>query len=176
MKSPVSADSHVVFLVAGTSYALRSEDVRHMEMIEQITPVPNAAAYLEGVVFSRGQIVPVLNLRARFGFERAPHTLQSRLVVVQSDERWIALVVDSAREFVSIPASAIEPPSHAITGPGAHYLTGIATINGRLILVLDIGNVLQTSDVSPAVAGTKGHLAGAPVMRTETRTIASGGQ
>jgi purine-binding chemotaxis protein CheW len=69
---PASAASqaYILFGVAGTTYALASDHVVHVEMIEQVTPVPNAPAFVEGVVFSRGQVVPVINLRARFGFER----------------------------------------------------------------------------------------------------------
>ena len=75
--------SYILFTVAGTTYALPSGEVRHMEMIEDITRVPNAPAFVDGVVFSRGQVVPVVNLRARFGFERAPFDLRTRLIVVQ---------------------------------------------------------------------------------------------
>ena len=68
--------SYILFTVAGTTYALPSGEVRHMEMVEEITRVPNAPAFIDGVVFSRGQVVPVVNLRARFGFERAPYDLR----------------------------------------------------------------------------------------------------
>ena len=143
-----NADAYILFSVAGTTYALSSEDMRHMEMVEQITEVPNAAPYLEGVVLSRGQIVPVLNLRARFGFEKVPHDLRTRLLIVQSGERWVGLVVDSAREFVRIPSASIQPPGNAITGLSADYLRGIATLDGRLVLVLDVATVLDTSTIS----------------------------
>ena len=144
-----NADAYILFQVAGTTFALPSADVRHMEMIDQITPVPNASPYLEGVVFSRGQIVPVLNLRARFGYERVPHDVRTRLLVVQSSDRWVGLVADSAREFVRIPAAAIQPPSHAMATLSADYLRGIASLDGRLVLVLDVGAVLDAS-LAPA--------------------------
>jgi chemotaxis signal transduction protein len=67
----MNADNYILFTVAGTSYALPSQDVAHVEMIEQITKVPNAPAFVDGVVFSRGQVVPAINMRARFGFDRA---------------------------------------------------------------------------------------------------------
>ena len=72
-----------MFTVAGTTYALRSHEVQHMEMVEKVTRVPNAASFVDGVVFSRGQVVPAVNLRARFGFERAPYDLRTRLIVVR---------------------------------------------------------------------------------------------
>ena len=61
-------ESYILFELAGTTYALKSQDVKHMELVEQITPVPNAPPFVEGVVFSRGQVIPAINLRVRFGF------------------------------------------------------------------------------------------------------------
>lgn len=145
-------DTFVLFTVANTAYAVRSDDVRHMEMIEQITPVPNAGPFLEGVVFSRGQIVPVLNLRARFGFPKAPQDLRTRLVILQLGERWVGLLVDSAREFVRIPRAAIQPPGTAIRDLSANYLAGVATIGDRIVLVLDVAAVLDPSVMSGDLA------------------------
>ena len=138
--------SYILFTVAGTTYALQSGEVRHMEMIEDITRVPNAPSFVDGVVFSRGQVVPVVNLRARFGFERAPYDLRSRLIVVQSDARLIGLVADSAREFVNIPADAIQPPHDALAGMSGRYVEGVASIGGRLILTLDLSRILNSAE------------------------------
>src|SRR5689334_12080832 len=87
-------DTFILFTVAGTTYALRSGEVQHMEMVEQVTRVPNAAPFVDGVVFSRGQVVPAVNLRARFGFDRVPYDLRSRLIVVQSEDRSVGLLAD----------------------------------------------------------------------------------
>ncbi|HEX4346730.1 MAG TPA: chemotaxis protein CheW, partial [Vicinamibacterales bacterium] len=87
MATPI--DSFIVFTVAQTAYALRSRDVQHMEMVEGMTRVPNAAPFVDGVVFSRGQVVPAVNLRARFGFERAPYDLRTRLIVVRAADRTV---------------------------------------------------------------------------------------
>ncbi len=89
--------TYILFGVAGTTYALRSDQVLHMEMVEHVTAVPNAPACVEGVVFSRGQVVPVINLRARFGFDRAPIDLRTRLLVVQIQGRRVGLMADDAR-------------------------------------------------------------------------------
>jgi purine-binding chemotaxis protein CheW len=145
------ADNFILFTLAGTTYAVRTRDVAHIEMVEQITGVPNAAHFVDGVVFSRGQVVPALNLRARFGFERVPNDLRTRLLVVQSDGRSVGLVVDSAREFLAIAASAIQPPNQALTGISGRYIEGIANIGDRLILVLDLRQVLNfTESISAA--------------------------
>ena len=73
-------------------------------MIEHITPVPNAIPVVEGVVHARGRVVPALNLRVRFGFEKVSFDLRSRLLVVNVEGRVVGLLVDTAREFVRIPS------------------------------------------------------------------------
>jgi purine-binding chemotaxis protein CheW len=145
-----STDNYIVFSVAGTSYALRSADVQHVEMVEQVTRVPNAAPFVDGVVFSRGQVVPAVNLRCRFGFERVPYDLRTRLIVVQATGRQVGLIVDDSREFVRLPASAIQPPQESVTGLSGRYIQGIASIQERLILVLQLEQLMNFAE--PLVA------------------------
>jgi purine-binding chemotaxis protein CheW len=140
------SETFILFTVAGTTYALRSRDVAHIEMVEQVTAVPNAASFVDGVVFSRGQVVPALNLRARFGFARTPVDLSTRLLVVRVGERSVGLVADAAREFVSIDPASIQPPNAALTGLSGRYLEGVANIGDRLILVLNLAEVLTFDD------------------------------
>ena len=147
-------DSYILFTVAGTTYGLPTSEVRHMEMIEEVTRVPNAPAFVDGVVFSRGQVVPVVNLRARFGFERAPYDLRTRLVVVQSGARQIGLAVDASREFVGIPPTAVQPPSDALAGMSGRYVEGIASIGDRLVLLLNLDRVLNFGDPVPTATKT----------------------
>jgi purine-binding chemotaxis protein CheW len=141
-----AGETFILFTIAGTTYAVRSRDVAHVEMLERVTAVPNAAAAVDGVVFSRGQVVPALSLRARFGFERAPYDMSTRLVVVQSGSRSVGLVVDGAREFATFDPSLIQPPSAALAGLSGRYLEGIANVGGRLVLVLDLAEVLTFDD------------------------------
>jgi purine-binding chemotaxis protein CheW len=142
--TPAAAQAYILFGVAGTTYALRSHDVLHIEMLEHVTPVPNAPAFVEGVVFSRGQVVPVINLRARFGFERAASTLRSRLLVVQHDTRRVGLLADESREFIRISDAAIKPPQEAIGGLSGNYLEGVATLGDRIVLVLSVREIVET--------------------------------
>jgi purine-binding chemotaxis protein CheW len=143
-------DNFILFSLAGTTYALRTQEVAHVEMIEQVTGVPNAAHFVDGVVFSRGQVLPALNLRARFGFEKTPYDVRTRLLVVQSEGRSVGLIVDAAREFLAIGESAIQPPNAALTGLSGRYVEGIANLDGRLILVLNLREVLNFSEAIPA--------------------------
>ena len=144
------AENFILFTLAGTTYAVRTSEVAHIEMIEHVTGVPNAAHFVDGVVFSRGQVVPALNLRARFGFEKAEYDLRTRLLVVQHGGRSVGLVVDSAREFLSIPASAIQPPPQALHGLSGRYIEGVANLSDRLILILDLREVLNFSETITA--------------------------
>ena len=136
----------ILFTVAGTTYALPSQDVAHVEMVEQITRVPNAPAFVDGVVFSRGQVVPAVNLRARFGFERVSADMKTRLLVVQTRGRSIGLLADDCREFIQIPPASIHPPGDALGGDGAQYVLGIATTGDRMIVVLNLDELLNTQD------------------------------
>jgi purine-binding chemotaxis protein CheW len=152
------AETYVLFELAGTTYGLPTREVQHMEMLEHITPVPNTAPSVEGVLFSRGQVIPAVNLRVRFGFPREPHTMRSRLIIVQVRQRLVGLIVDAAREFSSIPAEAIRPIQEAITGMEGNYLKGIATLGERLVLLLDLeatlnlGTVIQVPTLSELTA------------------------
>jgi len=143
--SDSTPDTFILLSVMGTTYALRSDQVQHMEMVEQVTRVPNAAPFVDGVVFSRGQVVPAVSLRARFGFDRAPYDVRTRLVVISAKGRHVGLIVDEGREFLRLPASAITPPQESLAGLSSQYVEGIASVNGRLILVLNLENLLEFS-------------------------------
>lgn len=140
---PINSEPYILFELAGTAYGIPSEVVQQMEMLETITPVPNAPPFVEGVVFSRGQVIPAVSLRVRFGFEKIPYNLRSRLIVLHFANRTVGLIVDSAREFVSIPNNIIQPPPEAISGLSGRYLAGIATLENRLVLILNPEEVLN---------------------------------
>jgi purine-binding chemotaxis protein CheW len=130
-----TSDHYILFSVAGTTYALPSQEVAHVEMVEQITRVPNAAAFVDGVVFSRGQVVPAVN-----------RDLRTRLLIVQAAGRTVGLLVDACREFLTIPPTAIQPPGEGLTGVGTRYISGIATLNDRLIVILNLGALLDSAE------------------------------
>ena len=134
--------------LAGTTYALRSDDIEQLEMVGQLTPVPNSPSFVDGLTSVRGRVIPVVSLRARFGFERAPMDLRTRLVIIRSSGRSVGLIVDSAREFASIPEGAIQAPPDGLSEMTSRYLRGMAHIGDRLVLVLDVVELLQMTDVS----------------------------
>lgn len=143
MLQPAENETYVLFELANGTYAIPSSSVQHIEMLEHVTLVPNAHRAIDGVVFSRGQVIPALNLRVRFGFPKQQADLRTRVVFAQAQKRIVGLVVDSAREFKKIPAAAVRPIEKALTGVAGNYLKGLATIDHRLVLLLDLEAVLD---------------------------------
>lgn len=147
-----AADTYILFELTGSVYGVRSTDVLHIDMLEHITPVPNASECVEGVVFSRGQLVPAINLRTRFGLPRQPHTTRTRLIVLRSEDRTVALIVDSAREFRTIPSTAIRPIKESLAGINGNYLEGVATVQERLVLLIDMVAILDLEQITASLA------------------------
>lgn len=133
----------VLFQLADTTYGVSSQAVKQMEMIEHITPVPDALPFVQGIVLSRGEVIPAINLRVRFGLEKVDYDLRSRLIIIQVGQRTVGLIVDTAREFVAIPPDAIQEPPDTASGLSGKFLDGIAALDGRLVLLLDVDEVLN---------------------------------
>jgi len=93
-------------------------------------------------------VVPVVNLRVRFGFPRSANDLKTRLIVVARQGRTVGLLVDSAREFITLSETDIRPPPEAITGLSGKYVAGIATQNDRLVLILDVDEILTFQNLN----------------------------
>lgn len=146
------SDPYILFELAGTTYGIPTAVVQQMEMIEHITPVPNTAEFVEGVVFSRGQVIPAVNLRVRFGFEKIAYDVRTRLIVIHTGNRTVGLIADTAREFVSISSNMVQPPPEGISGLSGRYLTGIAMLGNRMVLILNVEEILNfTNGISPAL-------------------------
>lgn len=144
--------SYVLFELAGSVYGIPSASVQHIEMFEQVTLVPNANPAIDGVVFSRGQVIPALNLRVRCGFPREKNTLRTRIIFATIHDRVVGLIVDAAREFRSISNGAIRPIEETLTGINGKYLKAVTQVGERLVLILDLEAILDVEDVqSPPV-------------------------
>lgn len=152
----MTVEPFILFELSGTTYGVRSRFVQQIEMIDDIAAVPNAHPAVEGVALVRGQVIPALNLRTRFGFERVERDLRSRMVVINNGSRVVGMVVDTAREFLKLATDSIEPPPEALTGLSGQYLEGIATIDGRMILVLNLDAVLDLDyEIEPQIPQMK---------------------
>jgi purine-binding chemotaxis protein CheW len=116
-------------------------------MFEQVTLVPNANPAIDGVVFSRGEVIPALNLRARFGFPRQENTVRTRIVFAMVHDRTVGLIVDTAREFRSFATESVRPIEETLSGINGKYLKAVTKAGERLVLILDLEAILNVDDV-----------------------------
>jgi purine-binding chemotaxis protein CheW len=127
----------------GLPIALVHEIVRPPE----ITNVPHAPEYVEGVMNLRGRIVPVIDLRRRFGETAVENKRKNRVLVADVEGRAVGLVVDSASEVLKISDTQIEPPPNVFADQATNYVTGVAKYDGRLIILVDLKKILQTGEL-----------------------------
>ena len=137
------AEPFVLFEVAGNTCGVRSKNVQSVESPGNVTAVPNAVPFVEDITLTPGNIIPSISLRTRFGFPAIPADGRARMLVVRSGVSTIRMLVDSAREFTSIPADAIQPPGEGVAGFIARYVEGIATLGNRSVLVLNLDELIQ---------------------------------
>jgi purine-binding chemotaxis protein CheW len=133
---------HVTFRVGSASYAVPADQVLHLESFESATHVPGAPPYVAGIVQVRGRLVPVVDLRARFGLPPIDHALDRRVIVVQVGTRIAGLLVDSAREVVQIDPAAYEKPPEIIEEQASGFVNGVATAAQRLFLLVDVPRII----------------------------------
>ena len=143
MSGANAESSFVLFELAGNTCGRRSQVVQSVEMVGHITAVPNTLPFVEGVTFTRGQLISSINLRVRLGFPRIPVDLRARMFVVRSKARTAGILVDSAREFIFIPADSIQPPGEITAGVNGRYVEGIATIGNRSVLILNLEEAIE---------------------------------
>ena len=134
----------VVFDLASEYYGVDIGDVREIIRMQTITRVPGAPSFVEGVINLRGRVVPVVDLRKRLRLNVGEQTKESRIVVVDISGRDVGVIVDAVTEVLRIPISSIEPPSSMITDTESDYLRGIAKLESKLVILLDLNKVLTT--------------------------------
>jgi purine-binding chemotaxis protein CheW len=137
----------VVFDLAAEYYGVDIGDVREIMRMQTITRVPGAPPSVEGVINLRGRVVPVIDLRKRLKLQVGEQTKDSRIVVVNTSGQDIGVIVDAVTEVLRIPLSSIEPPSSMVTGSDSDYLRGIAKLEAKLVILLDLNRVLSTVEM-----------------------------
>ncbi len=133
---------HVVFKVGDADYVVAAADVLQMESYTGATRVPGALPYVAGVVQVRGRVVPVVDLRVRFGLPPLAPTLDSRIVVVQHHERTVGLLVDSAREVIKLTPEQIQAPPRMVTDGVDGFVKAVAHLGQRLLMLVDFVKVI----------------------------------
>jgi purine-binding chemotaxis protein CheW len=164
----MSREFHIVgFQVGRETYGVPITSLHEIVRVPEITAVPDAPEYLEGVINLRGKIVSVMDLRKRFGEKQATLRKQNRILVVEHAGRLAGLIVDSASEVLKIPAESVEPPPAAFQEGGLNCVSGLGKLSGRLIVLLEMSKLLApgslqvTSDDSDKKSAAKGEARGA---------------
>ncbi len=144
---------HVVFTLAGTEYALPVDSILQMESFAGATLVPGAPRYVAGIVTVRGLVVPVIDLRLRFGLPAAELTLDTRIIVSESSGRVVALRVDSAREVLKLDVEKHQPAPAVISDRASGFVTAVHALGPRLLLLVDLPQILgEISHDQPLLA------------------------
>jgi purine-binding chemotaxis protein CheW len=133
----------VGFRIGDETYGVRIASVREIVRVPEITNVPNAPEMIEGVINLRGRIIPVMDLRKRFGSSPVTPDKKNRILVVELENKLLGLIVTSASEVLKIPPSEIESPGSVFAEGESSYVTGVGKLKGRLIILLDIGRLLR---------------------------------
>ncbi len=138
---------HVVFKVGDADYVVAAADVLQMESYAGATRVPGALPYVAGVVQVRGRVVPVVDLRVRFGLPPLAPTLDSRIVVVQHHERTVGLLVDSAREVIKLTPEQIQAPPRMVADGVDGFVKAVAHLGQRLLMLVDFVKVIGEDSI-----------------------------
>ena len=138
----------VTFELMGEEFGLPILDVREIIRMTEITPVPQAPGFVEGVINLRGQIIPVVDLRKRFGIATKDMSDETRIIVVELRNSVIGLIVDEVSEVLRIPADTVAPPPALVAGSiGAEYIKGIGHYDEKMIILIDMRKVFNDEEM-----------------------------
>ncbi|MCU0846783.1 MAG: chemotaxis protein CheW [Spirochaetes bacterium] len=132
----------VSFLLDEVEYGVDILAVHEILRFPDLTRLPNTPEYIKGVINLRGNVIPIVDVRQRFGYKDAQVTDLTRVIVIETTEKLVGLLVDNVYQVVRIPESHIDPPSELIEGVSEEYITGIGRLKDRLIVILNISNIL----------------------------------
>lgn len=120
--------------------------------MQLITAVPHAPSFVEGVTNLRGAVLPVIDLRKRFNLPPEETTKNSRIIHIVIDNVRVGMIVDAVSEVLRVPEEAIEPTPPIVTTVDSAFITGIAKLEGRLVILLDLGKVLSLNEQEKLMA------------------------
>jgi purine-binding chemotaxis protein CheW len=136
----------VVFELGAEFYGVEISRVHEIIRLQSVTHVPRAPSFVEGVINLRGKVIPVVDLRRRFGLPSGEHTRASRIVVLEIGDQVVGVIVDGVSEVLRVSTATVEPPSPVVAGIDSEYLRGIAKLPERLVILLDLDRVLAREE------------------------------
>lgn len=132
----------VTFRIANEEFGVRILMVREIIRLVQITKVPNAPEFIEGVINLRGKVLPVVGLRRRFKMPERPLDANSRIIVVELHQNMVGFLVDSLSEVLRIPDNLVEEAPAVVSGVGSEYIEGVGKLDDRLLILLNLEALL----------------------------------
>ena len=144
----MAKELHIVgFRIGRESFGVPISLVHEIVRIPEITSVPESPDFVEGVINLRGKIVPVVDLRKRFGESEIQSTRKNRILVAEVETKMVGLIVDSASEVMKIPEGEVEQPPNIFEEGELNYVTGVGKLKGRLIILVDLTRILQKGEL-----------------------------
>lgn len=136
----------IVFQLMDKEYAIPVSQVQGIEKMMHITRVPRTEKFVKGVINLRGVVTPIIDLRERFGLPSAENTESVRIIIVQFDDMEVGFVVDSANDVIDLPVNSIEPQPEVVGVIEEAFISGVAKIDNRLLILLHLDKVLNKSE------------------------------
>jgi len=136
----------VSFKIGSEEFGVDILKVQEINRLVQITQVPNAPSFIEGVMNLRGKVVPIVNLRKRFGLSLKEYDKNTRIIVVDLNGKTVGFIVDSVSEVLRVSKNVVEPPPELVSGIDSEYITGIAKLEDRLLILLDLEKILTVEE------------------------------
>lgn len=136
----------VSFKIDDAEFGVDILRVQEINKMMELTVVPNTPDFIEGVVNLRGRIIPVINLRSRLGLNVKEYDSETRIIVVDLDDKTIGFIVDEVKEVLRIPKSITEQPPEIVSGVDAEYITAIGKLKDRLLILLDLTKILSNNE------------------------------
>jgi len=138
----------IVFALADEQYGIEVDKVRTIERMMPITRVPKTPPFIKGVINLRGVVIPVIDLRGRFGLTETEATDTSRIIIVQVNDIEVGFIVDAANDVIDIDSDRIDSPPEVVGGIKAKYLRGVARLDDdRLLIMLNLVEVLNKEEI-----------------------------
>ncbi|WP_371376336.1 chemotaxis protein CheW [Sporomusa aerivorans] len=135
----------VIFRLAQEEYGLPITKVQEINRLVPITKLPQTPVFMEGIINLRGRIIPVVDLRKRFGLEVSDYDDDSRIIIVEVNGQTVGIIVDAVAEVVRLSAASVEPPPPTFI-LDAKYIQGVGKLDGRLLILLEIDQILTSQE------------------------------
>lgn len=137
----------VTFSISDEEFGVDILKVQEIIRTMEISKVPRAPDFVEGVINLRGKVIPIIDLRRRFGLEYRQHDKNTRIIVIEITQVIVGFVVDAVSEVLRIPASTVEPPPPVVAGVDSEYINGVGKLEDSLLILLDLDKLLSGADM-----------------------------